>query len=239
MKQQDCRAALAMTHELVIPAQAGIHVYNLEQKMSQDPDKNNLTTEDKHQKKMLRKKQIVDKRIAKATEERGVLILLKGSGKGKSSSAFGTMARALGHGQKAGVIQFIKGRQETGEHIFFKDHPMVNFHVMGHGFTWETQDLNQDIDAAKKAWALARQMLQDERYNILVFDELSYMFKYKYLDVNECIADISARPKQQNVIITGRTMHTELQKIADTISDVQDIQHAFRLGVKAQPGIEW
>lgn len=201
--------------------------------------KENLSVEEKHQKKMAKKKKVVDERIAKATEERGVLILLKGTGKGKSSSAFGTMARSLGHGQKAGVIQFIKGRQETGEHIFFKDHPMVDFHVMGHGFTWETQDINQDIDAAKKAWEVAKTMLQDDTYNILVFDELSYMFKYKYLDVDECVKDIVARPKSQNVMITGRTMHKALQKVADTISDVQDVQHAFRLGVKAQPGIEW
>lgn len=198
-----------------------------------------LSVEEKHQKKMAKKKKIVDERIAYATEQRGVLILLKGNGKGKSSSAFGTMARSLGHGQKAGVIQFIKGRQETGEHIFFKDHPMVDFHVMGHGFTWETQDINQDIAAAKKAWDVARRMLQDDTYNILVFDELSYMFKYKYLDVDECVQDIIARPKNQNVMITGRTMHKSLQKVADTISDVQDVQHAFRLGVKAQPGIEW
>lgn len=195
--------------------------------------------EDKHKAKMVKKKKIVDQRIAKATEERGVLILLKGTGKGKSSSAFGTMARALGHGQKAGVIQFIKGRQETGEHLFFKSHPQVGFHVMGHGFTWETQDINQDIDAAHQAWAIAKEMLNDERYNILIFDELSYMFKYKYLDIDECVKDIVARPKMQNLIITGRTMHTALQKVADTISDVQEIQHAFKLGVKAQPGIEW
>ncbi len=199
----------------------------------------NLSAKEKHQVKMVKKKKIVDERIAKATDKRGVLILLKGNGKGKSSSAFGTMARSLGHGQKAGVIQFIKGRQETGEHVFFKDHPRVDFHVMGHGFTWETQDINQDIDAAKKAWEIARRMLQDQSYNILIFDELSYMFKYKYLDVDECVKDMITRPKDQNVMITGRTMHKNLQKVADTISDVQDVQHAFRLGVKAQPGIEW
>ena len=193
----------------------------------------------KHREKMARKKKVVDERIANATEERGVLILLKGNGKGKSSSAFGTMARALGHGQKAGVIQFIKGRKATGEYLFFKDHPQVDFHVMGHGFTWETQDRQQDIAAAKQAWQLAQQMLRDNRYQMLVFDELAYMFKYEYLDVSECIKDIVARPKTQSVIITGRTMHTELQSIADTISEVQDIEHAFRKGVKAQAGIEW
>ena len=188
---------------------------------------------------MKKKKAVVDARITKATEERGVLILMKGNGKGKSSSAFGTMARALGHGQRAGVIQFIKGRQETGEHLFFKDHPSVDFHVMGHGFTWETQDKNQDIAAAQNAWEIAEKMLDDEQYNILIFDEMSYMFKYEYLDVEPVVAALKARPKNQNVIITGRTMHLQLAHIADTISKIEDVEHAFRKGVKAQVGIEW
>ena len=196
-------------------------------------------TEAKHQEKMRRKKAVVDERIAKATEERGVLILMKGNGKGKSSSAFGTMARALGHGQKAGLIQFIKGRMATGEYLFFKDHPNVDFHVMGHGFTWETQDKSQDIEAAQKAWAVAEGMLASDDYNILVFDELSYMFKYGYLDVEPVVAALGRRPAHQNVIITGRTMHRKLQDIADTISEIADVEHAFRKGVKAQPGIEW
>ena len=199
-----------------------------------------MSTEDeKHAARMAKKKQVVDERIAKATEERGVLILLRGNGKGKSSSAFGTMARALGHGQKAGLIQFIKGRKETGEYLFFKDHPRVDFHVMGHGFTWETQDKTQDIAAAKQAWAIAEKMLANPDYHILVFDEMSYMFRYHYLDVEPVVAAIRSRPEHQNVIITGRTMHTQLTEIADTISEVGDIKHAFREGVKAQAGIEW
>lgn len=193
----------------------------------------------RHREKMAKKKAVVDERIAKATEERGVLILLRGNGKGKSSSAFGTMARALGHGQRAGLVQFIKGRKETGEYLFFKDHPRVDFHIMGHGFTWETQDRERDVEAAQRAWAVAERMLEDETYNILVFDEMSYMFKYGYLEVGPVVAALRARPPLQNVIITGRTMHRDLQAIADTISDVQDVQHAFRKGVKAQPGIEW
>ena len=197
------------------------------------------TEQDKHVKRMINKKKVVDERIAKATEERGVLILMRGNGKGKSSSAFGTMARALGHGHQAGLIQFIKGRKETGEYLFFKDHPQVDFHVMGHGFTWETQDKTKDIEAAQQAWSVAEKMLQDDRYQILIFDELSYMFRYHYLDIEPVVAAISARPKNQNVIITGRTMHTRLTDIADTISEVADIEHAFRKGVKAQPGIEW
>lgn len=200
---------------------------------------NDKTADDKHLYKMKKKKAVVDERIARATEERGVLILMKGNGKGKSSSAFGTMARALGHGQRAGVVQFIKGRQETGEHLFFKGHPMVDFHVMGHGFTWETQDKQQDIAAAQSAWKIAEEMLSSERYDILVFDEMSYMFKYDYLDIEPVVKALLARPSKQNVIITGRTMHRALGEIADTVSKIEDVEHAFRKGVKAQPGIEW
>lgn len=193
----------------------------------------------KHKDRMASKKAVMDEKIAKATEERGVLILLKGNGKGKSSSAFGTMLRSLGHGKKCAVIQFIKGRTETGEYIFFKDHPKVDWHIMGHGFTWETQDKQQDIAAAEKAWALAEALLKDDSYDMLVFDEMSYMFKYHYLDVQPVVEALQKRPKDQNVIITGRTMALELQAIADTISIVQDERHAFRLGVKAQQGIEY
>ena len=206
-------------------------------------DKNSTGIDDsgeaRHAARMKKKKAVVDQRIARATEQRGVLILLKGNGKGKSSSAFGTMARALGHGQRAGLVQFIKGRLETGEFLFFKDHPQVDFHVMGHGFTWETQDKSRDVAAARKAWLVAQKMLSDEAYHILVFDEMSYMFKYGYLDVMPVVEAIKARPAHQNVIITGRTMHQRLMEIADTISEIADVEHAFRKGVKAQPGIEW
>lgn len=192
-----------------------------------------------HKTRMANKKAVMDAKIAKATEERGVLILLKGNGKGKSSSAFGTMARSAGHGKKCAVIQFIKGRKETGEFKFFRGHPLIDWHVMGHGFTWETQDKTQDIAAAQKAWALAEELLADESYEMLVFDELSYMFKYEYLDVAPVVAALSKRPKMQSVIITGRTMALPLHEVADTISVVQDERHAFRLGVKAQAGIEF
>lgn len=197
------------------------------------------TSDQRHQSRMANRKAVMDAKIAKATEERGVLILLKGNGKGKSSSAFGTMARSAGHGKKCAVIQFIKGRMETGEYKFFKDHELIDWHVMGHGFTWETQDKQKDIAAAQKAWALAEELLQDERIDMLVFDELAYMFKYGYLDVEPVVTALEKRPKYQNVIITGRTMALPLQDIADTISVVQDERHAFRLGVKAQKGIEF
>ena len=192
-----------------------------------------------HKTRMANKKSVIDARIAKATEERGVLILLKGNGKGKSSSAFGTMARSVGHNKKCAVIQFVKGRTETGEFKLFKDHELIDWHVMGHGFTWETQDKQQDIEAAQKAWALAEQLLQDDSYDMLVFDELSYMFKYGYLEVEPVVEALKKRPLMQNVIITGRTMAIALQDIADTISVVQDERHAFRQGVKAQAGIEF
>jgi len=198
-----------------------------------------MTEVDKHKTKMAKKKAVVDARIAKAQEERGVLILLKGSGKGKSSSALGTMARSIGHGKRCAVIQFIKGRMETGEYRFFKDHALVDWHVMGHGFTWETQDRDQDIAAAQQAWAIAEKLLADASYDMLVFDEMSYMFKYGYLDVEPVVAAILKRPKMQNVIITGRTMAKQLKVIADTISVIQDERHAFRQGVKAQAGIEF
>ncbi len=193
----------------------------------------------KHQKRMAARKAVMDKKIAAATEERGVLILLKGNGKGKSSSAFGTMARCVGHGKKAAVVQFSKGRTETGEYKLFKDHNLIDWHVMGHGFTWETQDKTQDIAAAKQAWSVAEALLNNEQYEMLVFDEMSYMFKYGYLDVLPVVEALKKRPRHQHVIITGRTMATPLQDIADTISVVQDERHAFRLGVKAQQGIEY
>ena len=196
-------------------------------------------TDTKHQNRMANKKAFIDKKIAKATKERGVLILLRGKGKGKSSSAFGTMARSIGHGKKCAVIQFIKGRMETGEYKFFKDHPQVDWHVMGHGFTWETQDKEQDIAAAEKAWAVAEKMLQDESYDMLIFDEMGYMFKYKYLETAPVVKALQNRPKMQNVMITGRTIAKPLMDIADTISIVEDARHAFRQGVKAQEGIEY
>ncbi len=207
----------------------------------QDKDRGGVDADEeaRHAARMEKKKAVVDQRIARATGQRGVLILLKGNGKGKSTSAFGTMARALGHGQRAGLVQFIKGRLETGESLFFKDHPRVDFHVMGHGFTWETRDRSRDIAAARKAWKVARKMLCDEAYHILVFDEMSYMFKYGYLDVAPVVDAIRGRPGRQNVIITGRTMHRRLMEIADTISEIADVEHAFRKGVRAQPGIEW
>ncbi len=193
----------------------------------------------RYNERMKRKKAVVDAKIANAAEERGVLILLRGNGKGKSSSALGTMARAVGHGKKVAVIQFIKGRMETGEYKFFRDHPQIDWHVMGHGFTWETQDFQRDVDAANKAWALAAELLNDASYDMLIFDEMAYPFKYKHLAVEPVVEALQQRPLEQTVIITGRAMPEALIEIADTITDMKDERHAFRSGVKAQAGIEF
>ena len=194
---------------------------------------------ERHAARMKRTKEIVDKRIADAQEERGVIILLSGNGKGKSSSAFGMAARSLGHGLKVGVVQFLKGRFETGEHRFFSQQDNVDYHVMGDGFTWETQNREQDTASAEKAWNLARIMLQDDSYHLVILDEITYMYKYNYLSLNESLAAFKARPVMQNLVITGRGAHRELKRLADTVSIINDDKHAFRDGVKAQKGIEW
>ena len=192
-----------------------------------------------HEERMSAKKAVIDARIARATEERGVTIWLRGNGKGKSSPAFGTMMRSLGHGKKAAVVQFVKGRVETGEYKFFKDYPGLDWHVMGHGFTWETQDKANDIAAAEQAWEITQGLLQDPNIDMLVLDEMAYVFKYNYLPLEPVLAALANRPHQQTVIITGRVMPEALVEYADTISTVKDDGHAFRIGVKAQAGIEF
>ncbi|MFQ3210838.1 MAG: cob(I)alamin adenosyltransferase [Oceanospirillaceae bacterium] len=192
-----------------------------------------------HEERMTAKKAVIDARIAKATEERGVIILLRGNGKGKSSSAFGTMMRSLGHGKKAAVVQFVKGRVETGEYKFFRNYPDLDWHVMGHGFTWETQDKANDIAAAEQAWVITQGLLQDPSIDMLVLDEMAYVFKYNYLPLDPVLAALANRPHHQTVIITGRVMPEALVEYADTISTVKDDGHAFRIGVKAQAGIEF
>ncbi|MFQ3310708.1 cob(I)yrinic acid a,c-diamide adenosyltransferase [Candidatus Njordibacter sp. Uisw_039] len=192
-----------------------------------------------HEERMTAKKAVIDARIAKATEERGVTILLRGNGKGKSSSAFGTMMRSLGHGKKAAVVQFVKGRVETGEYKFFRNYPDLDWHVMGHGFTWETQDKANDIAAAEQAWVITQGLLQDPSIDMLVLDEMAYVFKYNYLPLDPVLAALANRPHHQTVIITGRVMPEALVEYADTISTVKDDGHAFRIGVKAQAGIEF
>lgn len=196
--------------------------------------------EQRHQKRMQRKKEIVDAHIAAATEDRGVVVLITGNGKGKSSSGFGMVIRTLGHGYKAAVVQYIKGAMDCGEHFFLqKACPDLEFHVMGTGFTWETQDKSIDIAAAKTLWQQTARLLKDDSVQLVLLDEMTYMLKYGYLAEDEVIDAIRNRPPHQHVIITGRGAPQALVDIADTVSDIRDEKHAFRAGVKAQKGVEW
>jgi len=192
----------------------------------------------RHAERMARKKEVVDRKIAEAQEERGVFLVLTGNGKGKSSSGFGMAARALGHDMQVGIVQFIKGRFATGEEAFFKRQDNVQYHVMGEGYTWETQDRDKDGEAAREAWAHARDMLTDPGIDLVLLDELHIALKYGYLDVDEVLRDLTARPEMQHVITTGRAAPQGLIDAADTVTELQVVKHAFQAGIKAQKGIE-
>jgi len=193
----------------------------------------------RHNERMARKKAVVDEKIAQATRQQGVFLVNTGNGKGKSSAGFGLIARAIGHGQTVGVVQFIKGRSDTGEEAFWRRQPEVRWHVMGEGFTWETQDRQRDIDKARAAWAVAREMLQDESLGLLVFDELNIALKYGYLDAGAVIDDIRARPLMQHVVVTGRGAPEALIAAADTVTEMRLEKHAFKAGIQAMPGMEY
>lgn len=192
----------------------------------------------RHRVAMQRRKAAVDARIAAATKQRGVLLVLTGNGKGKSSSAFGMVARALGHGMRVGVVQFIKGRYATGEKAFFRRFPEVSFHVMGEGFTWETQDRERDVRAAEAAWEVAAGMLREASYALVVLDELNIALRYRYVALEAVLEALRSRPAAQHVVITGRGAPTELIEAADTVTDMRGVKHAFDTGVRAQRGIE-
>ena len=201
-------------------------------------DTTSSTKEQRYLKRMQRKKEIIDEKIAQANEERGVLLIHTGNGKGKSSSAFGMVARALGHDMKVGIVQFIKGSFSTGEEAFFKRFDEVDYHVMGDGFTWETQDFEQDKQSAQVAWDIAAKMLNDESYQLIVLDEANIAIKNGLLSLDEVIKDLQSRPEMQHVVLTGRGAKDELIEIADTVTEMRDIKHAFRAGVKAMHGVE-
>ena len=193
-----------------------------------------------HKQKMERQKAKVDASIASADIERGVAILLTGNGKGKTSSAFGMVMRALGYSQKVGIVQFIKGAQNCGEVDFLKARcPEIKLYQMGTGFTWNTQDKASDIKAAERTWKVAANMLNDQSYDLVVLDELTYMLGYKYLDRTTIVNAIGARPIEQSVIVTGRGGGRELRAIMDTVSDVKDIKHAYKSGIKARKGVDY
>lgn len=192
-----------------------------------------------HEERMQKKKTVIDTQIAAAQEERGVLLINTGNGKGKSSAAFGVVARALGHGLKVAVVQFVKGRSDTGEEAFFRRQPDVSWHVGGEGFTWETQDKERDAKAAQAAWAVACTHLGNPEIGLVVLDEMTYAFKYGWLDLEAVIAKLLSRPPMQHVIVTGRGAPEALREAADTVSDIGNEKHAFKAGVKAMPGLDW
>ena len=194
--------------------------------------------QDKHKARMQRKKEVIDAAIEAADRDQGLLLVLTGNGKGKSSSAFGMLARALGHGMRAGVAQFIKGRSDTGEEAFFRHFGEVEWHVLGEGFTWDTQNLEKDIETANRGWEVARKMLADTSMDFVILDELTYPLKFGWLDIDKVLADIAARPPMQHVIITGRACPQAVLEAADTVSEITDVKHAYRDGVRAQKGID-
>ena len=195
----------------------------------------------RHADKMRKKKAARDKIMATKTIEKGLLIVHTGKGKGKSTAGFGMVFRSLGHGHKVGVVQFVKGRIETGERMAlerFSD--LVTIKRMGEGFTWETQDRQRDIDAARQAWDAAKEMITSGDYRLILCDELNIVLRYDYLPIEEVVAFLrDEKPEDVHVVITGRNAKDELIEIADLVTEMTQIKHPFRSGVKAQRGIEF
>lgn len=194
--------------------------------------------QEKHKAKQQRLKEKVDAGIARATEDKGLLLVVTGEGKGKSTAGFGMVARAVGHGLKAAVCQFIKGTWECGERNLLASHG-VEFSVMGTGFTWDTQDRAGDIAAAEVVWADAQRFLRDESIQLVLLDELTYMVAYDYISLDRVMEALSKRPPLQHVVITGRGCPRELIDMADTVSKVQSVKHAYEAGIRVQKGIDW
>jgi cob(I)alamin adenosyltransferase len=192
----------------------------------------------RHKERQQRLKAQVDSAVAGAVDEKGLLLVITGNGKGKSTSGFGTVARATGHGYTAAVVQFIKGSWDCGERNLLQQHG-VQFAVMATGFTWDTQDKAADIAVAEQVWLQAEQFLADPSIDLVLLDELTYMLSYHYLPLARIEQALLQRPPAQHVVITGRTCHRRLIELADTVSEVQNVKHAFDNGIKAQRGIDW
>ncbi len=188
---------------------------------------------------MQKVKATVDNDVAKATEDRGVIVLLTGDGKGKSTSAFGTVIRALGHGQSCAVMQFVKGKWPCGERDFLEAHTDVPVHVMGTGFTWETQDRAVDQAAFDATWKRAEGYLNNPNVDLVVLDELTYAVTFDWIKEADLLRALASRPRQQSVIITGRNASTGLIDLADTVSEISLRKHAFNAGIRARAGVEW
>jgi cob(I)alamin adenosyltransferase len=200
-----------------------------------------MTTDDtRHREKMAKKKAVRDKLMAKKTGSKGLLIVHTGAGKGKSTAAFGMVVRCVGHGMKAGVVQFIKGAWDTAERRVLEGFgELVTFKAMGEGFTWETQDRARDVAAAERAWETASAMLSDPDYKMVVLDELNVALRYEYLPVDTVLAAIAARPEGQHVVLTGRNALPPVIEAADLVTEMTMVKHPFREGVKAQAGVEF
>ncbi|MCF1740852.1 cob(I)yrinic acid a,c-diamide adenosyltransferase [Paradevosia shaoguanensis] len=208
------------------------------------PKKTDLMTEAErdayHAEKMRKKKEARNKILATKTEEKGLLIVHTGKGKGKSTAAFGMVFRAIGHGFKVGVVQFVKGAWETGERdVLLKFPDQVTINAMGEGFTWDTQDRQRDLAAARAAWDQAKRLIADESYKLILLDELNIVLRYDYLPLEEIVEVLKNKPHDTHVIVTGRNAKDELIEIADLVTEMTEIKHPFRAGVKAQAGIEF
>jgi cob(I)alamin adenosyltransferase len=203
----------------------------------------NLSEEElnaRHAEKMKKKKAARDKIIATKTIEKGLAIVHTGKGKGKSTAAFGMVFRAIGNGMRVGVVQFVKGKWETGERKVLEAFPdQVEFATMGEGFTWETQDRSRDIAAARAAWEKAKAMIADPALDMVLLDEINIVLRYDYLPVEEIVETLNSRPEMKHVILTGRNARDELIEVADLVTEMEMIKHPFRSGVKAQRGIEF
>jgi len=194
----------------------------------------------RHAEKMKKKKAARDKIIATKTIKKGLTIVHTGKGKGKSTAAFGMVFRALGNDMRVGVVQFVKGKWGTGERVILeKLGNQVEMATMGEGFTWETQDRQRDIEAAGQAWDKAKAMIMDDQLDMVLCDELNIVLRYDYLDVNDVIETLKAKPEMKHVIITGRNAKEELMEFADLVTEMEMVKHPFRSGVKAQVGIEF
>ncbi|MFU0444920.1 cob(I)yrinic acid a,c-diamide adenosyltransferase [Pseudocitrobacter faecalis] len=195
-------------------------------------------SDERYRERQQRVKDKVDARVAAAQEERGIVMVFTGNGKGKTTAAFGTATRAVGHGKKVGVIQFIKGTWPNGERNLLEPHG-VEFQVMATGFTWNTQDREIDTAACMAVWQHAKRMLADTSLDLVVLDELTYMVAYDYLPLEEVLSALRQRPTHQSVIITGRGCHRDITEMADTVSELRPVKHAFDAGIKAQIGIDY
>ena len=193
-----------------------------------------------HREKMERRQAARRKVLATKIEERGLVIVHTGAGKGKSTAAFGMVLRCIGHGMRVGIVQFVKGAWGTGERdVLEKFSELVTIKAMGEGFTWDTQDRQRDIAAARAAWETAKEMIADPTYKMVLLDELNIVLRYEYLPLDEVLAALKAKPRDTHVIVTGRNARDELIEIADLVTEMTEIKHPFRSGVKAQPGIEF